>query len=382
MKQIMKNVLLVLSVVLVFSGCSNWKQDPLSDKDNILGTGSGKPVELVEPKPLSSDAIRIISQDFLRFKEGVELSFNILTKNLLPGYGTELVIDNMSDFPGAKFVASTGVFTWKPTKGSILSSEVEKYMVLKVRAIASKPGSAVIFNDKDIQVVLNRQFTKPQITSVARSLPTLREGESIDIKVMIEDMDADPTDVKTWSYLNLAPTQWKKTITGYMSLKSYRHISGITYEAVFTIDLKDAEISESKDTYAFDLVLNSRFNQASDRFSQDIDVYTKFTDLKSTWTTILEAKLGTKVSYQFLIYDPKAELTVSFVGLKNQIRDSTVKCIKATTSTLSCAFDFDTTALTVPAVYSFSVVTRTNNQFTGDTLEISKELNLTINLIK
>jgi len=382
----MKNIFFKASLVLILSigfiGCSKWNQDPLKDKDGVLATGTPKPIELVQPKPLSSDAVRILAPDFIRFKETQESSLTILVRNLLPGYGTQLVIDNLSDFPNAQFNPATGQFKWAPPKGSILNSEVEKYMPLKVRVVASLKGSATIFSEKEIQIALSRQFNTPKITSISKSLPTLREGESLDIKVSIEDADADPTDVKTWSNLQILPTQWQKTVSGYMSLKSYRYISGINYEAIFTIDLKDAEISESMDTYYFDMNLISRFNQISDRQSQSISVYTKFTDLKTTWTTILEDKVGNKINYQFLIYDPKGELAVSFVGLKNEIKNSTTKCINASTSVLSCSFVFDSSNVTLPTVFSFSLTTKSKNQVAGDSLEVIKDQNLTVNLIK
>jgi hypothetical protein len=383
MKKIFFKAVLVLSVLIVQTGCSNWKQDPLADQDGILGNGTDKPVKEETEKPLSSDAVRIVSDDFLRFKENEELSFTIGVKNLLAGYSAELNIDNMAEFPGAKFNSSKGIFTWRPSKGTILAKDVERYMVLKVRAIASRQGSATIYNEKEIQVVLNRQFNKPQITNIARSATLLREGEQAEVRVMIDDLDADPMDVNTWSRVMILPTQFQqKIISGYMSLKSYRFVSGTTYEAIFTINLTDAEISQSKDDFYFDVALNSRFNQASDRQTQSVTVYTSFTELKSTWTTILEAQLGTKINYQFLIYDPKGELTVSFSGLKNQIKGSTVKCIKATTSTLSCVFALDTTTMVDPAVLSFSVVTNSKSQYSGDTQEIAKDHNLTVNLVK
>lgn len=378
----MKSILIVLVLALTAVGCSNWNQDPLKDKDGVLGTGTGKPVELVQPKPLSTDAIRILAPDFLRFKENEEAEFSILVRNLLPGYTTQLVIDNMADFPGATFNAATGQFKWRPAAGAILPNEVEKYGAIKVRVIASQAGSATIFSEKEVQVVVNRIFKIPKMTSIQKLSPTMREGESLEVKVTIEDMDANPVDQKTWSNLQIMPTQGQKSISGFMSLKSYRWVNGSNYEAIFTIDLMGAEVSESMDTLSFDINLISRFYQISDRQTQSINVYTGFTDVKSTWTTILEDKLGAVINYQFLIYDPKAELKVSFEGIKNAIPNSTTKCVNATTAVLSCTFTFDTKVIAFPTVLSFAITTKSKNTNMTDAKEVLKDHNLTVNLVK
>lgn len=378
----MKNILIVLVLALTAVGCSNWNQDPLKDKDGVLATGTGKPVELEQPKPLSTDAIRILAPDFLRFKEGEEAEFSIVVRNLMPGYATQLVIDNMTDFPGATFNGATGQFKWRPAAGSILPNEVEKYGAIKVRAIASQPGAATIFSEKEVQVVVNRVFRIPKMTSIQKISPTMREGEAIDVKVMIEDIDANPVDQKTWSNLQIMPTQGQKSISGFMSLKSYRWVNGSNYEAIFTIDLFGAEVSESMDTLSFDINLISRFYQISDRQTQTINVYTAYTDLKSTWTTILEDKVGSVINYQFLIYDPKAELKVTFEGIKNAIPNSTTKCVSATSSLLSCTFTFDTKLITTPSVLSFAITTKARNPNFSDLKEVLKDHNLTVNLVK
>lgn len=379
----MKNILCVIGLgfLIAISGCSKWNQDPLADKDGVLATGQPKPIELEQPKATSSDAIRILAPDFALFKEGEETEVVISVRNLLPGYSTQLGIANIVEFPNAIFNPSTGQFKWTPRAGLILPSEIEKKMTIKVTAIGSKPGSADIFNEKEVSISLSRKFLIPRISSIQKTLPTLREDENLDVKVMIEDADADPVDQKTWSNIQILPTQWqKKSLSGYMSLKSYRYISQSNYEAVFTIDLKDAEVTESLDTYYFDINLISRFHQISDRQTQSLVVYTKFSDLKTTWTTLVEGKMGSVINYQFLVYDPKGELRVSFEGIKNEITGSVTKCINATTSVLSCTFTFDTKMLTAPKVFNFSLMTKSKNQNSTDAQMVSKDLLLTVNV--
>ncbi len=378
----MKNFLLASVLCLGLFGCSGWNQDPLKNKDGVLATGKGQPTELVEPKPLSSDAIRLLAPDFFRFKEGESAEFNVLVRNLLPGYTTQVVVDNLVDFPNANFDVNTGLFKWTPAQGSILTSEIEKNMTLKLRVIGSQAGSATIFSEKQVSVILSRKFNTPKISSISKNIQVMREGDTQGVTINIDDADADPMDQKTWSNIQILPTTWQKTISGFMSLKSYRYISGTTYEAIFTIDLRDAEISTSKDTFYFDMNLISRFNQISDRQSQSVDVLTKFTDLKTTWTTVLDNKIGTKINYQFLIYDPKGELAVSFVAIKNEIKDSTTKCIQASTSLLSCTFVYDATAVTIPNVLNFSISTNSKNQNSADAQVVSKDLNFIVNLTK
>ncbi len=378
----MKKILLASVLCLGLLGCSGWNQDPLKNKDGVLATGKGQPTELVEPKPLSSDAVRVLAPDFFRFKEGESAEFNVLVRNLLPGYTTQVVIDNLADFPNATFDAATGLFKWTPAPGLVAVTEIEKNMTLKLRVIASQTGSATIFSEKQVSVILSRKFNTPKITAISKNIQTMREGDTQGVTINIDDMDADPMDQTTWSNIQILPSLFKRSISGLMKLASYRYISGTTYEAIFTIDLRDAEVTATKDTFSFDVLLNSRFNQISDRQTQNVDVLTSFTVLNTTWTTLLEDKIGAKINYQFLIYDPKGELAVSFVGVKNEIKNSTTKCIQASTSLLSCTFAYDTTAVTAPNVLNFSITTNSKNQNSSDTQIVSKDLNFIVNLTK
>ncbi len=378
----MKNFLLTSVLCLGLVGCSGWNQDPLKNKDGVLATGKGQPTELVEPKPLASDAIRLLAPDFFRFKEGESAEFNVIVRDFLPGYSKEIVIDNLADFPNAYFDANAGLFKWTPAQGSVAVTEIEKNMTLKLRVIATQPGSAPIFAEKQVAIILSRKFNTPKITVISKNIQIMREGETQGVTISIDDADADPMDQKTWSNIQILPSLFKKSISGLMKLASYRYVSGTTYEAVFTIDLRDAEVTTTKDTFSFDVLLNSRFNQISDRQTQNIDILTSFSALNTTWTTLLEDKIGAKINYQFLIYDPKGELAVSFVGVKNEIKGSTTKCIQASTSLLSCTFVFDTTAVTAPNVLNFSISTNSKNQNSADAQIVSKDLNFIVNLTK
>ncbi len=382
----MKNILLAVILSAGLFGCSNWNQDPLKNKDGVLASGQSKPVELVEPKPLASDAVRILAPDFMRFKENEAGELIVAVRNLLPGYSVQVAIDNLTDFPGATFDAASGKFAWTPAKGLILPVELEKAMTLKVRTVATLAGSATVFSEKEIQIILNRAFVKPVISSITKASPIMREGEVLDISVLINDVDADPLDQKTWCSLNIKPTMWQKSLSGYMSLKSYRFVSGSTFEALFTVDLRNAEVSEGLDTLYFDINVLTRFNQLSDNQTQNVNIYTQFSDLRSTWSTVIEGKIGTVINYQFLVYDPKGELKVSFEGLKNEIKGSATKCTNATTSVLSCTFIYDTTVATtpalVPAVSTFNLSTKSKNQITADTFEVAKDFKFTLNLVK
>ena len=154
----MKNILLAVILSAGLFGCSNWNQDPLKNKDGVLASGQSKPVELVEPKPLASDAVRILAPDFMRFKENEAGELMVAVRNLLPGYSVQVAIDNLTDFPGATFDAASGKFAWTPAKGLILPVELEKAMTLKVRTVATLAGSATVFSEKEIQIILNRAF--------------------------------------------------------------------------------------------------------------------------------------------------------------------------------------------------------------------------------
>jgi hypothetical protein len=377
-----KNILLASVLLLTVSSCSKWNQDPLKDKDGVLQTGKPtleKPVEQV----VETDGVIIDSADLIRFKETEQSEFKISARNFLPGYTIDATVDNLADFPGATFNSTTGEFKWKPAQGLLAINELERMIPLKFVIHATRAGSTPKQKSKQVQILLSRQFTTPKITAIQRLTATLREGESLDVVINIEDADADPMDTKTWSSIQIMPTTWQKnTLSGYMSLKSYRYLNASNYEATFTVDLKDAEISDSADVFYFDMSLISRYNLISDRQTQSITVFTSFSNLISNWTVPLEDKIGRKFSFPFFIADPKGQLDVSFVGLKNEIKNSTTKCISANASTLSCTFTMDASALTVPTVQSFTLTTKSKNKNTADTFEVLKDTVLTINLLK
>lgn len=381
----MKNIFFAAILVLGFitlSGCSGWNQDPLKDKDGILGSGQEKPVEQVNPKPASSEAIRVFGPDDADFQETVESEIEFSARSLQPGYTPRLSIANLSDFPGSTFNPTTGKFKWQPMPGLILPSEVVKRMYIEVVAVGSKPGDIDYIREEKFKITLNRKFKIPTITSVQKLVPSLREGETVNFEVNIEDPDANPADQKTWSTIQILPTLWQKSLAGQMSLQSYSYVNQNTFKAIFTIDLKNAELTTSLDTFSFDLMLISRFNQISDRKSQNISVYTSFSEPKTTWLSLLDFTIGTKIYKEFQIMDPKGELKVSFEGVKNAIPNSSTKCVNLTASNLGCTFIYDTKDETDARVLNFSISTKFRNTNSSDTLAVTKDFNYLINLTK
>ena len=376
----MKNLILLITVAAVISGCADWKQDPLDGKNPVLNKGQGEPTEQETQNPTPTDAIRILTADFVRFKELQAGELAITVRNFLPGFATALSIDNLADFPGATFDAATGKFKWTPARGLLTPAEIEKFSKLKVRVYATRPGEPTVVAEKEVQVVLNRQFNVPKITAITKSVPATREGEIFNVTVDVEDLDADPVDAKTWPMLQIMPTANRKTLSGFMVLNSYRFVSVGKYQAVFRVDLTGSDITDSSDTFFFDINVVTRYLMASDRQTQSIKVLTQFSEIATTWGALLEETVGADIKYQFLVYDPKSELSISFEGIKEEITGSITTCTNLNRSVLSCKFNFNSAAITAPTVLNFKLTTRAKNLDTTDAQQVVKDHTLTINL--
>ena len=209
-----KSNLLLIMGALVFAGAVNsgcsLNQDPYAEKSEEIR--NGVPPELdrepAAPKPLASDALRIDSLDFYTFREQVESEIVLTGRVLQPTASFDLSIDNMSDFPGAKFDAKTGSFKWLPPRETTGGEYgLAKRLIVRLTA-PSAVGGAILGTTKAILVYVTRAEIDPEIISVddlVRPNAT-REGELRRFTVVVRDPDSADVDGSR-PVLNAIPSQ-------------------------------------------------------------------------------------------------------------------------------------------------------------------------------
>src|SRR4051794_35092458 len=116
----MKKSSLLFVWILILGSCG-YKQDPVGDLGNIdykkVESSTGKPDPSPEPIP---NSIYVDIPNSMAILEETELSLSIIMHVSDPRFSQNagIIIQNISDFPGAKFDPVTGLFSWKPAHGT------------------------------------------------------------------------------------------------------------------------------------------------------------------------------------------------------------------------------------------------------------------------
>ncbi|RYZ78955.1 MAG: hypothetical protein EOP04_28680, partial [Proteobacteria bacterium] len=116
----MQQVLTILVATLSITACSKWNQDPLAGQSDLLRNPQETPREQEKPKNPESDAsVRVDTVSFYNFSEGTSGEFEITARVLRSDYTYEIIVDNLDQFPGAKYNAVTKKFSWNPPLGTV-----------------------------------------------------------------------------------------------------------------------------------------------------------------------------------------------------------------------------------------------------------------------
>ena len=87
---------------------------------------------------------------------------------LLPGYTVRISLDNLTDFPNARFDAATGQFTWTPQVG-LVTDENMVIKELNVRVIATKEGEYDEVRTQVLPLGIAKLITGQRFRAIARS---------------------------------------------------------------------------------------------------------------------------------------------------------------------------------------------------------------------
>jgi hypothetical protein len=367
----MKNIKYLLStglLIATLSGCGSWNQDPLAGKDEAFKNGQQKPTLPEAPKPIDSNAVRLDTVDFYKFREGTSGEFAMSARILEAGYTPVIYIDNMADFPGASYNASNGKFSWTPPPGTVSGdSGLEESRALKVRVVGSKPNGKVLTSDFKVDLRIGKALNAPEIFSVSKSSVSMREGEMMNVTVKVRDKDAS-NDVRSYPNLQILPMLGVGNISQFVTITQVLATGNNEFVVNLNIDLNGAELTKSRDHYGFTIKAISRFQQVSAGQDVKIDVTTSFADLQSTWFAALDVPLGVKKEFQFMIFDPKDELFVAsptFTGVPN---GATINCSSIGVTRQFCTFSWTPDFTVSPGNYSIAAQAVGKNQDSNDTM--------------
>jgi len=371
----MKNMKFILSSVFVMaalSGCGKWNQDPLADKDGAFKDGQQNPTKDEKPNAEDPKDILLDSVDMYTFQEGVDRQFFKISGRILKaGYTAKIFIENMSDFPDAKFDDVNGEFKWNPAVGTVSGDKGQlEFRPLHVRvvAVSTAPGAADMSRGFTIDVRISKQLNAPLIYSVSNSYLSMREGDTQYITINVRDKDAG-TDVKNAPIPLIVPLLGAGNLSSRVTVDRVLAAGNGEFVVTLLIDLSGQELTNSMDRFGFNIQMISRFQQASNLQAVTVDVVTSYSDLQSTWFDPIEVTAGVKNNgFQFMIFDPKGELYVNKPVFSGMPMGAVVNCNGVNVTRQLCSMTWTPPASLTPGDYSFTANVSAQNQNRQDTL--------------
>lgn len=340
--------LVAMSIGFAVSACS-MKQDPFADKSEEIRNGvppeADRPGPV--PKPRRSDALRIdTTTDFYTFKEQVESEFTISGRVLDANPQFELSIDNLKDFPGAKFDPKTGSFKWMPPRETTGTDYgVPKRLQVRLTAFPTFAGGAKEGTTRDILIYVTRAEIDPEIVSVedlVRPNPT-REGELRKFIVTVRDpdgIDADggrpvvssvpakrgSGDISSLVYMeDTISTDPNPMFDPTTKLWKFKMLLDLRVP----MDQRGRDFTRTQEVFKFGLKVTSRFDRVGMR-SVDAAILTDVLKPEVSWFDPIEIVAGQENVVQFTAYDPYAEakVSVNFITRVDQLPGSAVSVCK------------------------------------------------------
>jgi hypothetical protein len=348
--RILRSASIGLAAVMVGLGLSSCSlnQDPYADKSEAIKQGVPPEIDrpVPVPKPLASDALRIDSLDFYTFKEQVEGEIQISGRVLEANPTFELSIDNLKDFPGAKFDSKTGYFKWLPPRDTTGGEYgAPKRLVVRLTA-PSITGGATLGTTKAILLYVTRAEFDPEIVSVedlVKPNPT-REGELRKFNVVVKDPDSTdvdgarprinaipakrgPSDVSGLVYMQESSTSDPNPVqdASNKQLWTFKMLLDLRVPA----DQRGRDFTRTQETFKFGLQVTSRFGRVGVK-DVDAGILTDVLKPEVSWFDPIDVVAGQENVIQFTAYDPYAEgkVSVNFVTRVDQLPGAAVQFCK------------------------------------------------------
>lgn len=301
----MKLSLALLSGLLFLTACE-MQQDPLQGAADQVRQGVPPATEKpTAAKPLPKEALQIDAPSLVNGRVGSPIDFKILGRVMSPGVDYQILIDNLSDFPGATFDANTGDFKWTPSKdqvGGFPSANMTLRVTLATVSTTSNPTISV--EKKSIALVIQNTYSKPIVNSVTGPV-TVVVGSSYNFEFVMDDVDALNVSDAALLVRDCGDGFYTESIA---HLVDVRRIAASPkapnrYEGQVRLDLSNVpNLPTGK--YCFGLMAASKFGVVSEVYKTHLNIEAKMRSTKMTMNVISDIRVGEKIQVAFSIYDP------------------------------------------------------------------------------
>ncbi len=314
----MNKLVLLAALVMSFSFVScGWKENPLQDQTE--GVKQAKPGDVSEkPQGDEEKALRIDTEDFFNFTEELTSQFYIKGMVYIDKADFEISIENMDQFPGAKFNTTDNVFEWTPPAGFITDFSTKRMSITIV--MTTKNVTPVRIKKKTVPVFITPSTTSktPKIVSVKfdQDKTSVREGEILNFDVVVKDITAVDADGGRPSLTFLPTADGSVEAASIVSMRDLSYPrknpevdpnDKTLWTFKMQVNLISREITTSKARMRFVMVTTSRFNVQSQPEYANLDILTNIQVPAISWNQPQEFKAGAKNSFTFTVYDPRGE---------------------------------------------------------------------------
>jgi len=382
----MKNIQTILSAVFVvgaLAACSSgWDQDPLANKNAKFQQGQEEPTKDEKPKGDGSDTVRLTTNpELFSFQEGSPGDFTFNARVLKTGFKPMIIINNLSEFPGASFDANSGKFSWNPPLGTVSANagDNEETKILKVTVIGRHPTLGDITNDFPVGIKVSKILNAPEIFSVSSTMLNLREGDFANITINVRDKDAG-TAPSSWPMIQVLPTLGYANLSQFVTVAQTTAAGNGVFSVTLKVDLTGAELTKKKASYGFAVQAISQFQRQSRNQSVAVNVLTSFATLQSTWFGSLDFALGQKDEYQFIIFDPKEEIVVGKPTFSNVPAGASFDCSEVNKYRQLCKMIWAPDFTAVEGAYTVRADVVSRNEDLSDTQTKNQSFNLEMNV--
>jgi hypothetical protein len=296
-----------LFLSLAFLTACGLKQDPLSSAPDSVRSGVPPNIKKeASTQPLPKEALQIDVPNLINGRVGSPLEFRVSGRVMVPNLNYKLSVDNLAEFPGAIFDATTGEFKWTPSR-TVMGNSPSVEIPLRLSLVTEpNPESPIIsIERKTILLVIVNHYSKPIINSISGSEPILT-GAKYTYPVVLEDIDAINAQDVTINVRDCSPSYNTGSIAHAVTVRKIE--SDVTspnkYKGEVTLDLSAADNLRNNGTYCFGLIAVSKFGIVSDIYKKEVYIELKMKPTKITTQVGPNLTIGEKALFSFSIYDP------------------------------------------------------------------------------
>ena len=377
---------MIVPAVLVAATSCGLHQNPLSGRSDAV-LNAAPPGQVQKPTdPTSSEAVRVDGPDVYSFMEERQDTVIVQLHVLKGNYNGVLSIGNPDLFPGSTFDPTTGTFTWTPVKGTVVDGAYRE-LDLKINGTAqpTDPALPQLIGSKMIHLVVNRKMEIPEIVSVTNNNNYVREGADYYFTVIVQDPDGGTGTGQAPVLTLLPPDQTsyvKRSFAPFVTVASVDN-DPTTQRWTFQmkLSLTSEEITPSSDTGGFKIRVVNRFNQMSADSPISFKVYTRLSNLQTSWTAPMTVTAGQANSLTFLVFDTKGEAVIDYLSTDGLPSSASIICPTAKIGVMSCTLTWTPDANMGGGYEDLTLYARGRNQDSSDTQVVNGRFPMHLNIL-